>query len=293
MILHIGMPKTGSTALQVALARDGLLANTDGKGKRRNWGRNVAGFAMDADRHVAINASIEEIPDNIVVSDEDLCLAEAKCANALLATIPDALIVVVNRPFNELAESWWAEQVKHGETRPFPLWFNEVAVADPRESVEARRVRIDYACHSWSPNIVMDYSRNLLDDFARRFLRGHRFSDIPHANSSLSMEATEALRIWQLRNNASWMELQNIVGRLLWLDRKSNRGMSLITRVNLLRYDNEIRYAINDGGIAQLKEQQIVLRQLDTEFIEKLIREIEATPCIESGRSTASAQATF
>ena len=270
-VLHVGMPKTGSTALQEALAKSGLLANSDGFRKNRTWGALAAGYEMERARHVPVPPVVMPLPEAPVLSDEDLCLADFTDASSVTTMFAPHFILVVNRAIADLAESWWAEQVKHGETRPLDVWMERVVFADPRDSVESRRVRTDFACHVWTPDVVYEYDMDLLPWFSLKFLRSQRLPSVK-ANLSLTPEATEALRRWQAVMDAPHADVQEKVSILLQRqDGPASRLLSAETRAELMRTDAEIRHAIRDSGIAQLKPVKITLRPLNMALVDELM----------------------
>lgn len=276
-VLHIGMPKTGSTALQEAIAQLGLLANenSDGTGKDPEWGIEAAGFRMNREKHERITPNIAALPEAMVVSDEDLCLADRAQAKAISAALFPAFILLITRPLADLAESWWAEMVKHGETRTLEAWMQDVVFDDPRRNVEARRVRCDYAAHAWQPTTIREYDLDLLPWFNKSFMRGYPFADNTFSNTSLSPEATEVVRRWQAVTNGTHEEVQYVVSCVAKIDEPTTRLLDQRTRAQLMRYDQEIGYAITDGGIAQLAPIPIATRHLDETRIKELLTAVE------------------
>ena len=269
----MGMPKSGSTALQLALAKDGLLANEADGYRRISWGMDVAGFHMKHHAYERVTPLVGDVPHGQVISDENLTIAEHRESLRLLAAFDPDVVLLVVRDFPDLVESWWAMLVRHGETRDLASWCADVLFADPYECVDSRRVRADYVAQVWQPNVVIPYRRDLLEWFANNFLNGHNFSYAGVANKSLSAEATEALRRWQIRHNVSHDLLQVAAKRLPKID--APKLMSVTSSEVLMRYDSDVREAIGNLWVAKLPPVQITTRNLDEDQINVFLREIE------------------
>lgn len=273
--LHIGMPKTGSTAIQHALHADLLLANAGNVGKRRGWGALACGFSMNGARHERVEPWRHPITEAPVISDEDFCLADPDTALMLLRHWRPQRVTLVTRRFDHMVVSWWAEQVKHGETRPFPTWMDEVGWVAPQTLPDARRVRMDYVANVWQPNIVREYSDTVVADF---YSDNNLGTPPPpqKANASLSHEATEALRRWQQRAHADHSTVQAAAKALA--DPAQRSHASLIdqeTRQRLLWQDAQIRDAMKRRTIAHLRPMRLSLRTLDEREIARCLSILE------------------
>lgn len=288
MIVHVGMPKTGTTAIQALLAREDALANTNGIGKDPDWGRRAAGFTCDGAETYRVDGNIGPLLTRPVVSDEDLGLADEPTATQIKETLHATTTVVTVRPFPELCESWWSEQVKHGETRTLVEWMRMVALQPPEDCVDARRVRTDWVAYCWQPNVTLPYSRGVLEQFVDVLRLDVPVVSVPVQNVSLVPEATEALR----RFNVVWDVSSGWRGKLVEaLGRFRPRVDSLWSESSLtalLRYDEMVSAAMGAGVVADLSVMDVVTRPLDEGLVSAFLREIEDLSCIESGSITAS-----
>lgn len=152
--LHVGVPKSGTTFLQAALAQNrralreaGVLypaggdamfrAALDVRGNHKAWGRNRAdvegtwdGLCRKARRHEGTT----------VISHELLAAASARqvaSARSMLTGM-DVHLVVTARDLARQMTAEWQEGVKHGRRAGFGE-FHTRAMSDPTEHEHARR----------------------------------------------------------------------------------------------------------------------------------------------------------
>jgi hypothetical protein len=143
ILLHIGVHKTGTTAVQAALAAARpKLAELDvtyaGRtvshyhaaaavtGRRLGWekgGRNV-----DIARWEKLAAQVREIPGKVVLSSEVFCEAEPDVARRIVADLgrERVRVLVTLRPLEDLMPSTWQQYVKSGVAMPYGTWLRKV-----------------------------------------------------------------------------------------------------------------------------------------------------------------------
>jgi hypothetical protein len=264
-ILHVGMPKTGSTSLQKALAEKQLLTNCNETqdGKDQTWALRAIGIEMDLQNHQEIEPLTAEKIDRGFVSDEDFCLASPELASQFRNALQPKTTVLITRGFADLCESSWREMVKHGETRTFLEWMHEVAFADPSTSVYSRRVRSDFCAFAWKANLVKVYDKNILSWFNEIFFSNVTLTVDTHVNNSLSPEATETLRRLNNLLGFSHSELEECVDLLLDVDRSADRLFTSNSCVELSAIDAEINSAITLSEVVNIKSAEIEVRDFD------------------------------
>lgn len=272
-VLHVGMPKTGTTSLQRALARAGLLGNADGDGRDWWWGLRVTGFSWNDDGLYRTEPDVT-IPDGAVLSDESLCLADTPEMLSLVTAYNPDSILLTTRPFSVLCEARWGEAVKHGEKRSLPEWMAEVGFADPRACWETRMVRPDYTATVWQVDEVCACPGDLVAWFSERYgvsVPSDRYRD----NTRLSPEASEALREWSKRTHADYDTLLAASNTLAAVDEPAARLMSHES-VNALRvYDAMVDAAVRDRYLEELHPMNITVRPVNTARVDALLATLE------------------
>lgn len=154
VLLHIGVHKTGTTALQDALASERTdlaehgvlypgpraaahwpaLAVTSGTKPIAQWDRLVGDVAA--------------WPGRVVISSEGFCVANDATAQRIVSELagdeqrPVHILLGV-RPLSELLASSWQQSLKSGITRPFRKWL-ELVLAHPEDPSQAFWARNDF-----------------------------------------------------------------------------------------------------------------------------------------------------
>lgn len=144
VLLHIGVHKTGTTAIQAALAdaRGDLRAHGvtyPGKLQAqhraalallgRHWGWNSrGGSVLDRTHFDKLVRRVQRTNDRVVISSEFFCEADAaKAAEVAEAFGQDRLQVVVTlRNLGRLLPSSWQQYLKYGLTTPYEAWLTDV-----------------------------------------------------------------------------------------------------------------------------------------------------------------------
>lgn len=153
LLLHIGVPKTGTTGLQDSLAASRDRLDTAGvcypghltEHSRAAlsvlgliWGWRDHGGGTVQDRWwPELLDQVRSAPGRVLVSSEFFCEANEEQA----ATIADALgrsrlhVVVTLRPLGRLLPSSWQQYLKTGVARSYPGWLKAVLADQPTPGV--------------------------------------------------------------------------------------------------------------------------------------------------------------
>lgn len=144
VLLHIGVHKTGTTAIQAALAdaRDDLErqgVRYPGKLQAqhraalavlgRPWGwNNRGGSVLDREHFTRLAARTKEAPGRVVISSEFFCEAPEETAREVVRDLGgDRVHVVVTlRNLGKLLPSSWQQYLKYGLTTEYPAWLEDV-----------------------------------------------------------------------------------------------------------------------------------------------------------------------
>ena len=145
VLLHVGVHKTGTTAIQAALAdaRDDLLTHGvryPGKLQAqhraalallgRPWGWNSRGGSVMDRRHFdALVRRAEKHNGRVVISSEFFCEAPADKASETIQALggSDKVTVVVTlRNLGKLLPSSWQQYLKYGLTTEYEKWLEDV-----------------------------------------------------------------------------------------------------------------------------------------------------------------------
>ncbi len=144
VLLHVGVHKTGTTALQAALADarpDLKAAGATYPGKlqaqhraalavlQRPWGWNSRGGAvMDRSHFDKLAKRTKAAPGRVVISSEFFCEAPGDVAAGVVRDLggDDVHIVVTLRNLGRLLPSSWQQYLKYGLTTPYERWLKDV-----------------------------------------------------------------------------------------------------------------------------------------------------------------------
>lgn len=144
VLLHVGVHKTGTTAIQAALAdaRQDLRANGAYYPGRlqaqhraalavlgRPWGWNTrGGSVLDRSHFDTLAKRVRRHDDRVVISSEFFCEADAPTAAGVVADFgADRVHVVVTlRNLGRLLPSSWQQYLKYGLTTPYEKWLKNV-----------------------------------------------------------------------------------------------------------------------------------------------------------------------
>jgi hypothetical protein len=144
VLLHVGVHKTGTTAIQAALAdaRPQLkAAGVSYPGKLqahhraalavlgRPWGWNTRGGAvMDRSHFDRLARRVGRTPGRVVISSEFFCEAPGDVAAGVVRDLGgDRVHVVVTlRNLGRLLPSSWQQYLKYGLTTPYEKWLTDV-----------------------------------------------------------------------------------------------------------------------------------------------------------------------
>jgi hypothetical protein len=152
-LLHVGVPKTGTTAVQAALtdllARPGAASDITMPGSPADQAKaalSVLGQGPSWRKQESV-ASVAHWPNlvaqaraatgTVVVSSEYLCEAEP----AVIRQIADDLgrdglrVVVTLRPLSRILPSAWQQYLKSGHQLPYQKWLNAVLADPPKRAV--------------------------------------------------------------------------------------------------------------------------------------------------------------
>lgn len=148
VLLHIGVHKTGTTALQAALAaRRGDLAEHHvlypGPQEAAHWpALAVTGLAGKPISHWDdLVSTVQAWPDRVMISSEGFCVADDSQAEKIVRDLAGPTdrpvhVLMGMRPLGELLASSWQQSLKSGITRSFPRWL-ETVLAHPEDDTLA------------------------------------------------------------------------------------------------------------------------------------------------------------
>jgi hypothetical protein len=152
-LVHIGPPKTGTTALQVAMsrARDAMAAHgayyPSGPYRRRKagWALGLGGAPRGVEVPIGHwERLVEEVraagAARACVSDENFARAEDAVAERIVRDLGDSAVHVIAavRPLDRVLPSYWQERVKMGHTGGWETWLRDI-LGDDRTQGEAWR----------------------------------------------------------------------------------------------------------------------------------------------------------
>lgn len=142
VLLHIGVQKTGTSAIQASLAaaRPALLAQgvtypgggasqygaaLGVIGKARGW---TKGGRPDTDRWDRLVRRVAAADGKVVISGEVLCQADDATITRIIQDMGGVRVrvVVTLRPLEQLLPSGWQQYVKGGASLPYDVWLVEM-----------------------------------------------------------------------------------------------------------------------------------------------------------------------
>jgi hypothetical protein len=150
VLLHVGVHKTGTTAIQAALAdarEDLATQNVRYPGKLqaqhraalallgRPWGwNNRGGGVMDREHFDRLVKRTTTAPGRVVISSEFFCEASAEQAQEAVTALGEAgarpvHVVVTLRNLGKLLPSSWQQYLKYGLTTSYDAWLTDVLAA--------------------------------------------------------------------------------------------------------------------------------------------------------------------
>lgn len=144
VLLHIGVHKTGTTAIQAALAdaRSELKASKvvyPGKLQaqhraalavlQRHWGWNTRGGAvLDTSHFEKLARRVRKNTDRVVISSEFFCETDEATTRRVVTDLGASRlhVIVTLRNLGRLLPSSWQQYLKYGLTTPYEAWLEDV-----------------------------------------------------------------------------------------------------------------------------------------------------------------------
>nr|WP_294691372.1 hypothetical protein [uncultured Friedmanniella sp.] len=229
-LLHIGLPKTGTTALQStaqarreALLEHGVLYPGGGLNHReavsalmgRRWGWMGPGAIVPPMAHWErlMDAVQRESSRRIWISHEFASEADDEMAARFASELGERIQVVVTlRPFAAILGSSWQQYLKGGTTHTFDYWLRSVLADPPKQTVTPsfhRRNDQAGVIRRWAAAAGADHVTAVVVDKARPTQLTDAFEallDLPsgflvdrslgglRANRSMSVQESELMR---------------------------------------------------------------------------------------------------
>lgn len=242
VVVHVGLHKTGSTAIQ-----EGLRVNADALGAR--------GVATDSPNHdlvprlragerTALLATATELlarADIAVLTSENLSSMQRPLfldgLAALCAAIPDVEVVVYIRRRADAVYSHWLEAIKQGTLDSFPAWCGTMLAAHPMlptfdtarvlDLVDGTAARLRIGCYD---ALAEPYPGDVVGHFVHRVLGVDEIDLAPgEAYASPSLGAAEVNRLISLfRATRGTASNEVIYGRYLRLRERDDLRADLV-----------------------------------------------------------------
>lgn len=207
LVLHIGFPRTGSTAIQTYLNKTrGLYASEHGVRLSGRWNVQLRDYALGEGSELEILSAAQGRPGTFVVSHEAISVkARPEAVQALKAALEphfsDIKFVCYVRRQDEVLISSYGLQVMFGATRPIEDFFD---FRDPAYTYH-ERLRVISNVFGDDRIIVRRYGRpyfrngDLIDDFCDAAGIPALPQGRQQANATYSAEALEFFRQVNLR----------------------------------------------------------------------------------------------
>jgi len=247
VLLHIGVHKTGTTAIQASLAaarsqlrRNGVtypgrrvshyLASLAALETRRGWAKG--GQMVPAEQWDRLVEDVWSTSDKVVVSSEAICQATEQQARRIVDDLaPERVRVLITlRPLESLLPSNWQQYVKTGLSMRYEQWLEEVMEGPGRSSSPTPSfwTRNDHVAliERWSGIVGAERTCAFFVDDSDRSGLFRGFDHLiglpegtlqpdPHAVSNRSLSASEVEVIRQLNEVAAEVIDFDIYNRLL------------------------------------------------------------------------------
>lgn len=234
VLLHVGVHKTGTTAVQAALfdarpelkaqgvtypgrARSHYMHGLAAIGRRRGWA-NGGAVPRTSLWNDLVAATAKATDRRVVISGESFCEASDEQAKEIVAALGGerVKVVVTLRPLEQLLPSTWQQYVKAGSSLPYDTWLDDVARGPgaPKPATPSFWLRNEHARQvaKWVAAasadrvcVVVVDPRNrmgLFEDFEDLIglRRGTlQISTTAQSNRGLSAEEVEMLRVFNER----------------------------------------------------------------------------------------------
>ena len=240
-LLHVGPPKTGTTALQGAFWNDRAALSAKGvryaggarqpqKAMMAATGRAANGRSRPPSRRLwdAVVREVRSCPEpRSVISSEGFAYATEEAARAVVADLgPDRVHVLLTlRPFAAMLASEWQQSVQMGMGLDFDAWLHRLFEAPgtwPAKGFWERRH--DRVVTRWAAAAGADRVTVLVVDERDRdahfralerlleLPEGALVPDVDRANRSLTLEETEVLRALRADFKADGLPVADYIG---------------------------------------------------------------------------------
>ena len=247
VLLHVGVHKTGTTAMQAAWA-DARPELVERKvlypGKRaahhgaalamlqRPWGwKDRGGEVSSRTVFDKLARQATAWPDRVVISSEHFCEVDARMAGEIVDAFgPERTQVVFTlRNLGSLLPSSWQQYLKYGVAAPYETWLENTFAAESKRTVSPsfwRRNDHGAAARKWADIVGPDQVTMIVLEHVDRSAMFRTFAqlvDIPEeiltsrmgltSNRSMTASESELLRRLnkQVKSSLTWGEYQRLV----------------------------------------------------------------------------------
>lgn len=248
-LLHIGVPKTGTTAVQAALTD--LLARPQSAGtaismpgtpaEQARAALSVLGASLGWRKGEATAASghwprlvaqARAAAGTVVVSSEFLCEAETDVIRRIVDDLgrEDLRVVVTLRPLSKILPSAWQQYLKSGHQLPYEKWLRAMLSTPPKRTVTPsfwRRHDHAAVIERWAAEVGAEHVTVVVLDESDRGLVLRTFGDLlglpadtlvegPSDRRNRSMTAAEAelfrrINVTLRRTDVTWPEYAHLM----------------------------------------------------------------------------------